>query len=73
MARIILIVLSLTFLGLMVVLPVVAIFHRAFADGFEAYRNAIIDPETVAAIKLTVIATLLVLPISMLIQMQYCY
>ncbi|WP_109467995.1 sulfate ABC transporter permease subunit CysW [Albibacillus kandeliae] len=66
MTRFILIALSLLFLGLMVILPVIAIFHRAFADGFDAYRAAILDPETLAAIRLTVIATLLVLPLNVI-------
>ncbi len=64
MARIVLILLSLFFLGLMVILPVAAIFHRAFAEGFDVYKTAILDPETLAAIRLTVIATLLVLPVN---------
>ncbi|MQY43704.1 sulfate ABC transporter permease subunit CysW [Epibacterium sp. SM1969] len=64
MARIVLILLSLAFLGLMVILPVAAIFHRAFAEGFDVYKTAILDPETLAAIRLTVIATLLVLPVN---------
>lgn len=65
MARILLILLAALFLGIVVVTPVAAIFHRAFADGWVAYVAAIVDPETVAAIRLTVIATLIVLPINL--------
>ena len=62
--RVLLIALALAFLGLMVVLPVAAIFHRAFADGAAAYAAAIMEPETRAAIRLTVIATLIVVPVT---------
>ncbi|WBU55243.1 sulfate ABC transporter permease subunit CysW [Paracoccus sp. SCSIO 75233] len=64
MAKPILIALALAFLGVMVLMPVVAIFDRAFADGAGAYLAAIRDPETVAAIRLTVIAALIVVPIN---------
>ena len=64
MLRILLIALAWVFLGLMVVLPVVAIFHRAFADGAAAYAAAIIEPETLAAIKLTIIAAIIVVPVN---------
>ncbi|MFV0244622.1 MAG: sulfate ABC transporter permease subunit CysW [Qingshengfaniella sp.] len=64
MARSILITLALVFLGLMVLLPVTAIFQRAFAEGLFPYLAAIRDPETLAAIRLTVIAALIVLPLN---------
>ncbi|MFV0334534.1 MAG: sulfate ABC transporter permease subunit CysW [Tropicimonas sp.] len=66
MARFILITLALIFLGVMVLLPVVAIFHRAFAEGASVYIAAIREPETLAAIRLTVIAALIVLPLNIL-------
>ncbi|WBU59499.1 sulfate ABC transporter permease subunit CysW [Paracoccus albus] len=64
MLRSLLIALALAFLAIMVVLPVIAIFHRAFADGIGAYAAAIMDPETLAAIRLTVIAALIVVPVN---------
>ena len=65
MARNILILLAVLFLALMVILPVAAIFHRAFAEGAATYVAAIADPETLAAIRLTVIAALIVLPLNL--------
>lgn len=62
--RLLLILLAALFLGLVVVLPVIAIFHRAFAEGWGAYITAIADPETVSAMRLTVIAALIVLPLN---------
>ena len=35
-------------LGIVVVLPVIAIFHRAFAEGWGTYVASITDPETVS-------------------------
>ena len=62
--RRILIGLALAFLGIMVLLPVIAIFHRAFAEGWRAYAAAIIEPETLAAIWLTILAALIVVPVN---------
>lgn len=64
MARAIMILLAALFLALTVVLPVLAIFHRAFAEGWLVYIGSILDPETLAAIRLTVIAALIVLPLN---------
>ena len=64
MLRRFLIGLALAFLGLMVLLPVLAIFTRAFADGAAAYIAAIIEPETLAAIRLTVVAAVIVVPLN---------
>ncbi|WP_460275745.1 sulfate ABC transporter permease subunit CysW [Celeribacter sp. ULVN23_4] len=64
MARVLLILLAIAFLGLMVVMPVIAIFHRAFADGFATYLVSITDAETMAAMRLTVVAALIVVPLN---------
>lgn len=64
MARSVLIALALGFLASMVLLPVLAIFDRAFAEGAKVYAAAIREPETVAAIRLTVVAALIVLPLN---------
>ncbi|SDD64681.1 sulfate transport system permease protein [Paracoccus isoporae] len=64
MAKPILIALALMFLAAMVLLPVVAIFDRAFAEGAGAYLAAIRDPETLAAIRLTIIAAMIVVPVN---------
>lgn len=66
MRRILLITLAIAFLGLMVLLPVAAIFFRAFSGGAGTYVMAIIEPETLAAIRLTVIASLIVVPINII-------
>jgi len=64
MVKKLLIALAVGFILLMIVMPVAAIFNRAFADGWLAYAAAIADEETIAAIKLTVITALIVLPLN---------
>ncbi|WP_339110083.1 sulfate ABC transporter permease subunit CysW [Thioclava sp. GXIMD4216] len=64
MARRFLIAVAMLFLAAMVGLPVAAIFYRAFAEGWGRYVAAILDPETLAAIRLTVVAALIVLPLN---------
>lgn len=66
MARRFLIALAVGFLALMVLAPLIAIFHRAFADGAGVYLAAISEPETLAAMRLTVIAALVVLPVNVI-------
>jgi sulfate transport system permease protein len=53
--RVTLIGVALAFLGLFVGLPVVAVFVDAFRNGARAYLDAITEPETVSAIKLTLL------------------
>jgi sulfate transport system permease protein len=66
MARKILITLAFLFMALTVMTPVLAIFSRAFAEGWQAYVTAVLEPETVAAIRLTIVATLIVLPLAVI-------
>jgi sulfate transport system permease protein len=62
--RIVLIGLALGFLGLVVVLPVVAVFAQALQKGLGAYLRALGQAETVAAIKLTLLTALVVVPLN---------
>jgi sulfate transport system permease protein len=47
--------LAASFLGIFIVLPLVIVFSAAFAKGFAAYLAALRDPDTLAAIRLTLI------------------
>ena len=49
------IVVTVIFLGAFVVLPLVHVFAQAFAKGLAAYFAALSDPDTLAAIRLTLI------------------
>jgi sulfate/thiosulfate transport system permease protein len=53
--RVALITITIGFLGLMLGIPLVAIFAEAFADGAGVYLAAIHDPAAVAAIRLTLL------------------
>jgi len=55
LVRWIVIGLSLTFLGIFLVLPLVTVFVQAFARGIVPYFNALTDPDAVSAIKLTLL------------------
>jgi sulfate transport system permease protein len=46
---------SLAFLGIFLVLPLVTVFVQAFSRGIVPYFNALTDPDAVAAIKLTLL------------------
>ncbi|PGS55122.1 sulfate ABC transporter permease subunit CysW [Bacillus sp. AFS041924] len=61
---IILITIVILFLALFLFLPLVSIFIKALHDGFGVYKEAILDEETLAAIKLTFVVTILTLPLN---------
>jgi len=62
--RNLLLALGLGFLFLFLLLPVLAVFVEAFAGGWEAYVEALRDPEARSAIGLTVVVALVVLPLN---------
>jgi sulfate transport system permease protein len=57
----------LTWLSLIVLIPLGAVVLRSTDDGLSAFWNAISEPEAVAAIKLTVIASLIIVAINAVI------
>jgi len=54
----------LTWLSLIVLIPLAAVVLRSTDDGLNAFWNAISEPEAVAAIKLTVITSLIIVAIN---------
>ncbi|WP_019240806.1 MULTISPECIES: sulfate ABC transporter permease subunit CysW [Bacillus] len=62
--RIILISLALLFLAFFLVLPLTAIFVKAFEKGINVYIAAITQPDALAAIQLTLLVTVIVVPIN---------
>ena len=64
MIKLILITLSLLFLGVFLVLPLVSIFITAFQKGWETYIASITHPDALAAIKLTLLVALIVVPLN---------
>ena len=58
--------LALVALVLIVVLPLAAVFVQAFEKGWQAYRDAIMQPETVSAIELSLLAVGISVPLNLL-------
>jgi len=56
--------LALVFLGLFLVVPLIAIFAQALEKGFAAYCAAIIEPDTLSAIRLTLLTAVIVVPVN---------
>jgi sulfate transport system permease protein len=63
--RIVLLTVALGFLTLFLFVPLVAVFVEAFKKGWEAYVAAITDPDAVSAIKLTLIAAGISVPLNL--------
>lgn len=59
-----LIVSALIFLGLFLILPLVVVFTEAFAKGVGVYLAAVSHPDAAAAIKLTLIAAGIAVPLN---------
>ena len=54
--RWVVIAVAVGFLGVFIVLPLVIVFVQAFTKGIETYAAAVTDADTLAAIKLTILA-----------------
>ncbi len=55
---------SIAFLGLILIVPVASVIGYAFSKGFSAYLVALQSPDTVAAIRLTLITAAIVVPVN---------
>jgi sulfate transport system permease protein len=66
LVRWLLITVSLTFLGALLAAPLAAVFATAISKGWEAYFQAFADPDTQAAIRLTLITAAVVVPLNTL-------
>lgn len=66
MSRLLLIVTALLFLGLFLVLPLLAVFAQALAKGFGAYYIAISQPMAWAAVKLTLLVAAIAVPLNLI-------
>ncbi|EPX61433.1 Sulfate transport system permease protein CysW [Cystobacter fuscus DSM 2262] len=56
---------ALAFLGVFLVVPLVAVFTYALQKGVGAYLAALSDPETVSAIRLTLVAAAISVPLNL--------
>jgi len=54
----------LVFLGLFLVLPLTVVLYGAFEQGLQVWWQAIVDPDALAAIRLTLLVLLIVVPVN---------
>jgi sulfate transport system permease protein len=57
---------ALAFLTLFLVVPLVAVFIEAFESGWQAYREAVVEPEALAALRLTLLAAAIAVPANLI-------
>ena len=57
---------AFAFVALFLVVPLIAVFAEAFGKGVEAYRAAIVEPDAVAALELTLLAAGVAVPLNVL-------
>jgi sulfate transport system permease protein len=55
---------AFVFIALFLVVPLAAVFGEAFAKGWEAYRAAIVEPDALAALRLTLLAAAIAVPLN---------
>lgn len=55
---------ALLFLGLFLILPLVAVFTEAFRQGADVFVASITDPETLSAVKLTLLVAAISVPLN---------
>jgi sulfate/thiosulfate transport system permease protein len=55
---------SVAIMGLLVLLPLVIVFHDAFAEGLGAYLAAVREPDAIAAIQLTLLVAAIAVPLN---------
>jgi sulfate/thiosulfate transport system permease protein len=65
LTRMILIGIALLFVGLFLIIPLVAVFTEALAKGFGVFLASITDPEALSAIRLTLLAAGIAVPLNL--------
>ena len=65
LVRAILIAVAIAFLALVLLLPLAAVFAEAFRKGAEAFVESLADPDTFAAIRLTLLVAAIAVPLNL--------
>ena len=68
-----LITLSVAFLGVMLLVPLATVFYEALSKGFETYQRAFTDPDSLAAMRLTLTVAVIVVPLNTLFGISAAY
>lgn len=56
---------ALAFIALFLVLPLIAVFTEALSKGFEAFGAALVEPDALSAIKLTLLVAAISVPLNL--------
>jgi len=62
--RFALIAVAFLYLAIFLVVPLIAVFSEALAKGLEAYRDALAQPDALAAVKLTLLVAAIAVPLN---------
>jgi len=62
----VLMLLGLGFMGILVALPMAVIFVEAFRQGWQTYRDALVNPQALSAIRLTLLISAIAVPLNVL-------
>jgi len=73
LVRGVLIALSMAFIGLMLLVPLITVFVEAFSEGIGVYRAALLEPDALAAMRLTLTVAALVVPLNTLFGIAAAY
>ncbi len=65
LARAVLLALAFVFLAFFLVLPLVAVFIEALRSGLGTYYSALVEPDTLSAIRLTLIVAAIAVPLNL--------
>ncbi len=63
--RVLLIALALGFMTLFLFVPLITVFYEAFKKGWDVYLAAIVEPDALSAIKLTLLAAAISVPLNL--------
>lgn len=56
---------ALLFLGLFILMPLAVVFTEAFRKGLSVYLSALMEPDSLAALRLTLLAALIAVPLNL--------
>jgi sulfate/thiosulfate transport system permease protein len=60
-----LIAIALGFVAIFLLLPLINVFYQAFSKGWSLYKESLLDPNTISAIKLTLFIALITVPLNL--------
>ena len=65
-AKWILISIAMGFVGIFLLLPLLNVFYQAFSKGLELYKSAMLEPDTLHAIRLTLTVAAIAVPLNLI-------